>query len=69
MLSDTGALLRRFEEQDTQDIYDVKEDAQDRQTQFSITTKTVVSDNGQIQALQARDQTHADDPEGTGSSA
>ncbi|GJR55167.1 hypothetical protein Tco_1405688 [Tanacetum coccineum] len=117
--------LAAVQEQDTQDIYAVIEDGQDRQTQLSqrvdealvsreawahsvglssavhyelqaYRTHTQMQDYriasqesltatliaqvsllqgqlsaalGQIQALQARDQTHADDPEGAGSSA
>ncbi|GKD78053.1 hypothetical protein Tco_1340674, partial [Tanacetum coccineum] len=45
--------LAAVQEQDTHDIYD---------GQLSVTL-------GQIQALQARDHAHADDPEGAGSSA
>ncbi|GKD33642.1 hypothetical protein Tco_1249151, partial [Tanacetum coccineum] len=52
---------RAEEERDTQDIYDVIEDAQDRQTQ--------IFQGGEIRALHARDQARANDPEGTGSSA
>ncbi|GJR66628.1 hypothetical protein Tco_0012693 [Tanacetum coccineum] len=117
--------LATVQEQDTQDIYAVIEDGQDRQTQLSqrvnealvsreawahsvglsstvhyelqaYRTHTQMQDYriasqesltatliaqvsllqgqllaalGQIQALQARDQTHADDPEGAGSFA
>ncbi|GKB32174.1 hypothetical protein Tco_0871575 [Tanacetum coccineum] len=53
---------------------------EDRQTQLSQRVDVLIEDRqfhhetllaalGQIQALQARDQTHADDPEGAGSSA
>ncbi|GKE30187.1 hypothetical protein Tco_1445571 [Tanacetum coccineum] len=100
------AELATVQEQDTQDIYVVIEDAQDRQTQLSQRVDVLIEDRqfhhetallldqedlasreawahsvglssagqlsaalGQIQALQARDQTHADDPEGAGSSA
>ncbi|GJX78509.1 hypothetical protein Tco_0326658 [Tanacetum coccineum] len=82
--------LTVVQEQDTQDIYDVIEDTQDRQTQthtrmqdFRIASQeslmttliTHVSSLqgqlsaalGQIQALQARDQTHTDDHEGAAS--
>ncbi|GJT86976.1 hypothetical protein Tco_1068693 [Tanacetum coccineum] len=79
-------------EQDTQDIYVVIEDGQDKQTQlfqrvdglaedgqfhyetarllwgwfsgFSLQREQLSAALGHIQALQARDQTHADDPEG-----
>ncbi|GJS80881.1 hypothetical protein Tco_0747422 [Tanacetum coccineum] len=114
--------LAAVQEQDTQDIYAVIEDGQDRQTQLSQRVDVLTEDRqfhyetarlldqealayrthtqiqdyriasqesltatliahisllqgqlsaalGQIQALQARDQTHADDPEGAGSSA
>ncbi|GJW60943.1 hypothetical protein Tco_0110278 [Tanacetum coccineum] len=62
--------LAAVQEQDTQDIYDVIEDGQDRQTQLSQRVDGQLSAAlGQIQALQARDQTHVDDPEGAGSSA
>ncbi|GJW86393.1 reverse transcriptase domain-containing protein [Tanacetum coccineum] len=99
------------QEQDTQDIYAVIKDAQDRQTQLSQRVDVLIEDRqlhhetallldhealasreawahsvglssaisslqgqlsaalGQIQALQARDQTHADDPEGAASMA
>ncbi|GJZ45289.1 putative reverse transcriptase domain-containing protein [Tanacetum coccineum] len=62
--------LAAVQEQDTQDIYAVIEDAQDRQTQLSQRVDIsslhgqLSAALGQIQALQARDQTHADDPEG-----
>ncbi|GKE21570.1 hypothetical protein Tco_1433082 [Tanacetum coccineum] len=92
--------LAAIQEQDTQDIYAVIEDAQDRQTQLSQRVDVLIEDRqfhhetallldqealasreawahsgqlsaalGQIQALQARDPTHADDPEGADSSA
>ncbi|GKE21810.1 hypothetical protein Tco_1433322, partial [Tanacetum coccineum] len=96
--------LAVVQEQDTQDIYDVIEDGQDKQTQLFQRVDGLVEDGqthtqmqdyritsqeslmtliaqvsslqgqlsaalGQIQALQARDQTRADDPEGAGSSA
>ncbi|GKE47641.1 hypothetical protein Tco_1478899 [Tanacetum coccineum] len=84
--------LASVQKQDTQDIYDVIEDTQDRQTQthtqmqdycissqesLMTTLIALVSSLqgqlsaalGQIQALQARGQTHADDREGAGSSA
>ncbi|GJW09368.1 hypothetical protein Tco_1575195 [Tanacetum coccineum] len=91
--------LAAVQEQDTQDIYAMIEDAQDRQTQLSQRVDVLIEDRqfhqetallldqealasreawahsvglssagqlsaalGQIQALQARDQTHADDP-------
>ncbi|GKB44794.1 hypothetical protein Tco_0889736, partial [Tanacetum coccineum] len=84
------------QEQDTQDVYAVIEDAQDRQTQLSQRVDVLVEDRrfhnetarlldqealvssvqgqllatlGQVQALQARDQTHADDREGATSTA
>ncbi|GJU00465.1 hypothetical protein Tco_1110803 [Tanacetum coccineum] len=60
--------LATVQEQDTQDIYAVIKDTQDRQTQH-IRLGQLSAALGQIQALQARDQTHADDPEGAGSSA
>ncbi|GJX82015.1 putative reverse transcriptase domain-containing protein [Tanacetum coccineum] len=106
--------LAMVQEEDTQDIYDVIEDARDRQTQLSQRVDALIEDRqfhqktvllieqealvsrealahsvglsstvhyelqayrthtqiqdhpalGQIQALQARDPTHADDPEG-----
>ncbi|GJZ09810.1 putative reverse transcriptase domain-containing protein [Tanacetum coccineum] len=96
--------LAAVQEQDTQDIYVVIEDTQDRQTQLFQRVDGLVKDRqfhyktarlldrealisreawahsvglsstgqlsaalGQIQALQARDQTHADDPEGPAS--
>ncbi|GJX91480.1 hypothetical protein Tco_0344806, partial [Tanacetum coccineum] len=66
---------RAEEEQDTRDIYDVIEDTQDRQTQLFHRVDGLVSSlqgqlsaaSGQIQALQTRDQTHADDHEGAAS--
>ncbi|GJR82640.1 hypothetical protein Tco_0153425 [Tanacetum coccineum] len=77
--------LAAVQEQDTQDIYDVIEDTQDRthtqmqDYQESLMTTLIAqvsSLQGQlsaalrhIQALQARDQTREDDPEGAGSSA
>ncbi|GJR87641.1 zinc finger, CCHC-type containing protein [Tanacetum coccineum] len=103
--------LAAVQEQDTQDIYVVIEDGQDRQTQLSQRVNVLTKDRqfhyetsrlldqkalvsreawahsvglssavsllqgqlsaalGQIQALQARDQTHADDPEGAASTA
>ncbi|GJU64245.1 hypothetical protein Tco_1246080 [Tanacetum coccineum] len=51
--------LAMVQEQVTQDIYAVIEDTQDRQTQLFQRV-----DGLALQALQARDQTHADDPEG-----
>ncbi|GJS46594.1 hypothetical protein Tco_0596715 [Tanacetum coccineum] len=79
------------EEQDTQDIYAVVEDTQDRQTQIYQRVDILAEDRqfyyetarlldqealgqksaalGQIQALHARDQTHAGDRKGAGSSA
>ncbi|GKD21397.1 hypothetical protein Tco_1223100 [Tanacetum coccineum] len=69
--------LAAVQEQDTQDIYAMIEDTQDRQTQLFQRVDGLVSSLqgqlsaalGRIQALQARDQTQADDPEGAGSSA
>ncbi|GJU46739.1 putative reverse transcriptase domain-containing protein, partial [Tanacetum coccineum] len=83
--------LAAMQEQDTQDVYAVIEDAQDRQTQLSQRVDVLVEDSqfhyktsqlldqdalgqlsaalGQIQALQARDHTHADDHEGAASTA
>ncbi|GKC98752.1 hypothetical protein Tco_1169027, partial [Tanacetum coccineum] len=91
--------LTAVQEQDTQDVYAVIEDTQDRQTQLFQRVNGLVEDGqfhyktarlldqealvsreawaysgqlsaalGQIQALQARGQTHADDREGTGTS-
>ncbi|GJR20391.1 putative reverse transcriptase domain-containing protein [Tanacetum coccineum] len=89
--------LSQVQEEDTQDIYDVIKDAQDRQTHLSQRVDVLIEDRefhretvllmeqevvvsreawaqsllvalGQIQALQARDSTHADDPEGADSS-
>ncbi|GKE61255.1 hypothetical protein Tco_1511622, partial [Tanacetum coccineum] len=95
--------LAAVQEQDTQDVYDVIEDTQDRQTQLLQRVDGLVKDRqfhyetarlldqevlvsreawaysvglssgplsaalGQIQALQARGQTHADDREGAAS--
>ncbi|GJY24466.1 hypothetical protein Tco_0398124 [Tanacetum coccineum] len=69
--------LATVQEKDTQDIYVVIEDTQDRQTQLFQRVDGLVSSLqgqllvalGQIQALQARDQTHADDREGVASTA
>ncbi|GJR72230.1 hypothetical protein Tco_0084595 [Tanacetum coccineum] len=64
--------LATVQEQDTHDVYALIEDTQDRQTQLfqSVDRLGQLSAAlGQVQALQARDQTHADDPEGAGSSA
>ncbi|GJQ90398.1 hypothetical protein Tco_0001537 [Tanacetum coccineum] len=67
--------LATVQEQDTHDIFAIIEDGQDRQTQLSQRVDVLTEDRqlsaalGQIQALQARDQTHADDPEGAGSFA
>ncbi|GKA46244.1 hypothetical protein Tco_0739127 [Tanacetum coccineum] len=61
--------LAAIQEQDTKDIYAMIEDAQDRQTQLSQRVDGQLSATlGQIQALQARDPTHADDPEGADTS-
>ncbi|GJW60944.1 hypothetical protein Tco_0110279 [Tanacetum coccineum] len=69
-VNDRVTELAAVQEQDTQDIYDVIEDGQDIQTQLSQRVDGQLSAAlGQIQALQARDQTHVDDPEGAGSSA
>ncbi|GJY64373.1 putative reverse transcriptase domain-containing protein, partial [Tanacetum coccineum] len=62
--------LAAVQEQDTQDIYVVIEDTQDRQTQLFQRVDglgQLSAALGQIQAIQARDQTHADDPEGAAS--
>ncbi|GKC56984.1 putative reverse transcriptase domain-containing protein [Tanacetum coccineum] len=88
--------LAAVQEQDTQDIYVVIEDTQDRQTRIFQSVEALVNDRqhhyettrlldqealvsslqghlatalGEIQALQNRDQTRAEAPEGTGSSA
>ncbi|GJR87638.1 hypothetical protein Tco_0211649 [Tanacetum coccineum] len=64
--------LTAVQEQDTQDIYAVIEDAQDRDTGPTLgcrITGHLATALGKIQALQARDQARADAPEGTGSSA
>ncbi|GJR20393.1 putative reverse transcriptase domain-containing protein [Tanacetum coccineum] len=67
--------LVKVQEEDTQDIYAVIKDAQDRQTRLShrvdisFLQGQLLAALGQIQALQARDPTHADDPEGTDSSS
>ncbi|GKD36557.1 hypothetical protein Tco_1252066 [Tanacetum coccineum] len=72
---EVGNGIRDVWEQDTQDVYDVIEDAQDRQTQLSQRVDVsslqgqLSAALGQIQALQARDQTHVDDREGAGSYA
>nr|GFA59855.1 reverse transcriptase domain-containing protein [Tanacetum cinerariifolium] len=76
--------LAAVQEQDTQDIYGVIEDAQGRQTELFQRVKTLVDDSryhyetgrlghlvtalGEIQALQAREQARACAPEGAGSS-
>ncbi|GJV92477.1 hypothetical protein Tco_1540290 [Tanacetum coccineum] len=79
------------EEEDTQDLYALVKDAQDRQTRLSQRVDVLIEDRefhqetvllmeqealgqlstalGQIQALQARDPTHSDDPEGADSCA
>ncbi|GJX47282.1 putative reverse transcriptase domain-containing protein [Tanacetum coccineum] len=70
--SDIREPRRSVLEQDTQDIYAVIEDTQDRQTQLFQRVDglgQLSAALGQIQALQARDQTHADDPEGAASTA
>ncbi|GKE65669.1 hypothetical protein Tco_1519830 [Tanacetum coccineum] len=98
--------LAEVQEEDTQDLYALVEDAQDRQTRLSQRVDVLIEDRefhqetvllmeqealvsreawaqsvglssagqlsaalGQIQALQARDPTHADDPEGADSSS
>ncbi|GKE15832.1 hypothetical protein Tco_1423409 [Tanacetum coccineum] len=83
--------LAAVQEQDTQDVYAVIEDTQDRQTQLFQRVDGLVEDGQfhyetarlldqealgqlsatlrQIQALQARGQTHADDREGAASTA
>ncbi|GJX77432.1 putative reverse transcriptase domain-containing protein [Tanacetum coccineum] len=79
-----GTELAEVREEDTQDLYALVEDAQDRQTRYhrestiasqeslivalvariSLLQGQLSAALGQIQALQARDPTHADDPEG-----
>ncbi|GJX01781.1 hypothetical protein Tco_0185694 [Tanacetum coccineum] len=67
--------LAVVQEHDTQDIYAVIEDGQDKQTELFQRVDGLVSSLqgqlsvalGHIQALQARDQAHADDPEGAAS--
>ncbi|GJV54669.1 hypothetical protein Tco_1455674 [Tanacetum coccineum] len=59
----TGGHRVDYRRQDTQDIYAVIEDTQTGRLGHLATAL------GQIQALQARDQTHAGDREGAGSSA
>ncbi|GJU48077.1 hypothetical protein Tco_1217632 [Tanacetum coccineum] len=69
---EVGYGIRDVWEQDTQDIYAVIEDTHDRQTQLFQRVDglgQLLAALGQIQALQARDQTHADDHEGASSSA
>ncbi|GJW81084.1 hypothetical protein Tco_0145059 [Tanacetum coccineum] len=79
---EVGYGIRDVWEEDTQDIYAMIEDAQDRQTQLSQRVDELIEDRqfhketgqlsaalGHIQALQARDPTHADDPEGANSCA
>ncbi|GJW49924.1 putative reverse transcriptase domain-containing protein [Tanacetum coccineum] len=81
--------LAAVQEQDTQDIYVVIEDTQDRQTQLFQRVDRLVEDRQfhyetarlldrealvsreawAHSALQARDQTHVDDPEGAASTA
>ncbi|GJU56441.1 hypothetical protein Tco_1230155 [Tanacetum coccineum] len=90
-VNDRVTELAAVQEQDTQDIYAVIEDTQDRQTQIYQRVDILAEDRqfhyetarlldqealgqlsvalGQIHALQARDQTHAGDREGAGSSA
>ncbi|GKC55182.1 hypothetical protein Tco_1077927 [Tanacetum coccineum] len=65
--------LTAVQEQDTQDIYAVIEDGGPRFSRglgifcwVSSLQGYLSAALGQIQALQARDQTHEDDPEGTG---
>nr|GFC52711.1 hypothetical protein [Tanacetum cinerariifolium] len=75
--------LTAVQEQDTQDIYGVMEDAQGRQTEMFQRFETLVDDSRyhyetgrlvdqearcEIQALQAREQARAGTPEGAGSS-
>nr|GEZ03861.1 hypothetical protein [Tanacetum cinerariifolium] len=76
--------LAAVQEQNTQDIYGVMEDAQGRQTEMFQRVETLVDDSryhyetgrlghpvtalGEIQALQAREQACAGAPEGAGSS-
>ncbi|GKE11102.1 putative reverse transcriptase domain-containing protein, partial [Tanacetum coccineum] len=62
--------LAAIQEQDTQDVYDVIEDTQDRQTQLFQRANglgQLSAALGHIQAFQARDQTHANDYEGAAS--
>ncbi|GJT27762.1 putative reverse transcriptase domain-containing protein [Tanacetum coccineum] len=60
----------KVQEEDTQDLYALVEDAQDRQTRLSQRVDGQLSAAlGQIQALEARDPTHADDPESADSSS
>ncbi|GKC22911.1 hypothetical protein Tco_1025061 [Tanacetum coccineum] len=67
---EVGYGIRDVWEQDTQDVYVVIEDAQDRQTQLSQRVDRQLSAAlGQIHALQARDQTHVDDHKGAASTA
>ncbi|GJY33183.1 hypothetical protein Tco_0417652 [Tanacetum coccineum] len=64
--------LAAVQEQDTHDVYAVIEDTQDRQTQLFQRVDglgQLSAALGQIQALQARGQTHADDREGAASTA
>nr|GEX89137.1 hypothetical protein [Tanacetum cinerariifolium] len=76
--------LAVVQEQDTQDIYGVMQDAQGRQTKIFQRVEALVDDSqyhyetgrlghlvmalGEIQALQAREQARAGAPEGAGSS-
>nr|GFC77990.1 hypothetical protein [Tanacetum cinerariifolium] len=59
--------LATVQEQDTQDIYGVMEDAQHRQTEM-FQRGHLVTALGEIQALQAREQARAGAPDGAGSS-
>ncbi|GJX48802.1 hypothetical protein Tco_0273992 [Tanacetum coccineum] len=67
-VNDRVTELSTVQEQDTQDIYAMIEDTQDRQTQIYQRGQLSAALR-QIQALQARDQTHAGDCEGAGSYA
>ncbi|GJY54504.1 hypothetical protein Tco_0446168 [Tanacetum coccineum] len=74
-VNDRVTELAAVQEQDTQDIYGIIEDTYDRQTRIYQRVDILAEDKQinvsphRIQALQARDQTHADDREGAGSSA
>ncbi|GJR95988.1 hypothetical protein Tco_0268162, partial [Tanacetum coccineum] len=63
------AELATVQEQDTQDIYAVIEDRQTQLFKRVDGLGQLSAALGQIQALQARDQTHTDDPKGAASTA